>query len=106
MMNWSDVVGLVNNEPSIDSEGFPVSGSSKPRNVFANRKSVKSSEYYAAKQSGIQLSLIFEIRDVDYQGETKIKYKGNSYEIERSYEKGEFIELTCKKEGDTHEVGL
>lgn len=102
-MSWSDVVYLVNDEPTLDDEGFPVGGEGTSRKVFANRKSVKSNEYYAAKQSGIALSLIFEIRDVDYQGETIVKYKTDTYEVERSYEKGEFVELTCKKEGDTHE---
>src|SRR5699024_6491760 len=104
MMNWSDVVYLINDEPGLDDSGFPTHGEGEPRKVFANRQSVKSSEYYAAKQSGIQLSLIFEIRDIDYEGETKLKYKNEPYEVERSYEKGEFIELTCKKEGDTHEI--
>lgn len=103
MMNWSDVVQLVSIESGVDDDGFPVDDIEKKRQAFANRKSVKSSEYYAAKQSGINLSYIFELRSVDYEGEEKLKYNGDSYEVERSYEKGEFTELTCKREGDSHE---
>lgn len=102
-MNWSDVVQLVSLESGQDDDGFPVDDIEKKRQVFANRKSVKSSEYYAAKQSGIELSYIFEIRSADYEGEEKLECDNYTYEVERSYEKGEFIELTCKREGDDHE---
>lgn len=103
-MNWSDVVTLISVEAGEDNDGFPSDDTTKERRIFANRKSVKSSEYYAAKQSGIELSYIFELRSVDYEGEIKLKYNGDPYEVERSYEKGEFIELTCKREGDNHEL--
>lgn len=103
MMNWSDVVQLISIVSGTDDDGFPVDDVEEKRQVFANRKSVKSSEYYAAKQSGTVLSYIFELRSVDYEGEEKLKHNDNSYEVERSYEKGEFIELTCKREGDDHE---
>lgn len=102
-MNWSDVVDLIGLTEGTDDDGFPAVVPGKPRQVFANRKSVKSSEYYAAKQSGIELSYIFEIRSADHDGEERLKYAGDSYEVERSYEKGEFIELTCKRESDNHE---
>lgn len=103
MMNWSDVIELVSVASGVDDDGFPVDDVESKRKVFANRKSVKSSEYYAAMQSGIELSYIFEIRSVDYEGEEKLKYSGEDYEVERSYEQGEFIELTCKRAGDDHE---
>jgi len=103
-MNWSDVVELIRVVNGVDDDGFPVDDLEEKRRVFANRKSVKSSEYYAAKQSGIELSYIFELRSVDYDGEVKLKYNDEPYEVERSYEKGEFIELTCNREGDNHEL--
>lgn len=103
-MAWSDLLYLIEVVHKEDSSGFPVPGIEKETKVFANRKSVKSNEYYAAKQSGIQLSLIFEVRAVEYDGQTKLRYNDIRYEVERSYEIGEFVELTCKREGETHET--
>lgn len=102
-MNWSDVITLVSEQPEYDDDGFPIEGGTEESTVFANRKSVKSSEYYAAKETGVELSYIFEIRSAEYNGETKIKYEDDTHEVERSYMKGEFVELTCKRESDNHE---
>lgn len=102
-MNWSDVITLVSEQPGYDDDGFPIESETENTKVFANKKSVKSSEYYAAREVGVKLSHIFEIRSAEYNGETKIKYEDDIHEVERSYVKGEFTELTCKRESDNHE---
>jgi hypothetical protein len=102
--NWSDVIYLFGITEGTDSDGFssPVEG--EPKLVFANKKSVRSQEYYLAKQSGIELSYMFDVRSVDYEGEEKLVFDNNEFIIERVYEKGEFTELICKRKDDDHAV--
>lgn len=104
--NWSDVLFLISVEEGTDDQGFPAIVESEPRMVYANKLSIRSNEYYMAKQSGIELTYMFEIRSVEYDGEEKVKLSSDenaeSYDIERTYEKGEFIELVLRKHGDDH----
>lgn len=99
---WSDVVSLVGIQEGTDEYGFPVEETVIRENVYANKKSVRSNEYYLAKQSGINLSVMFEVRSIDYQGEEKLIYDGEEYIIERTYDRGEFVELTCSRKDDAH----
>jgi len=101
--NWSDVVDLVGMVEDTDEYGFPKKEEIVKKGIFANKKSVRSNEYYMAKQSGIELSYMFEIRSIEYEGEEQLNYEGNEYTIERTYDKGELIELTCKRKNDDHE---
>ncbi|MDO6451721.1 hypothetical protein [Oceanobacillus profundus] len=104
---WSDVVYLVGLTEAIDDYGFPTTGESERKKVFANKKSIRSSEYYQAKQSGIDLAFTYEIRSIDYDGEEKLYLSADDeepHEIERTYEKGEFVELICKRKADDHAV--
>lgn len=107
-MPWSDVIYIVGLEEGTDDDGFPGIVESERRMVFANKKSIRSSEYYQAKQSGIDLAFTFEIRSIDYNGEERLYLstdkKEKPHEIERTYEKGEFIELICRSKDDDHRI--
>ena len=105
---WSDVVYLVELTEGTDDDGFPGIVEGEKKQVFANKKSIRSSEYYQAKQSGIDLAFTYEIRSIDYDGEEKLYHSldvgEKPHEIERTYEKGEFVELICKRKADDHAV--
>lgn len=105
-MPWSDVIYLVELEEGTNEYGFPDTVESAKRRVFANKKSIRSSEYYQAKQSGIDLVFTYEIRSIDYNGEERLYLSEDEdadfFEIERTYEKSEFIELVCKRRDDDH----
>ena len=104
---WSDVVYLVGLTEGTDDDGFPAIIEGERRKVFANKKSIRSSEYYQAKQSGVDLAFTYEIRSIDYDGEEKLYLSVEDevpHEIERTYEKGEFVELICKRKADDHAV--
>ncbi len=62
--------------------------------VFANKRSVRQSEFYAASNLGLKPELMFEVNSHEYLGHEKIKYNGKVYEILRTYNKGEVTELT------------
>lgn len=99
---WSDVITLVGLIEGVNENGFPETQTTYREGIFANKKSVRSNEFYLAKQSGINLSFMFEVRSIDYQGEEQLIYEGQEFNIERTYEKGEFIELTCSRKDDDH----
>lgn len=104
---WSDVVYLVGLTEGTDDDGFPAIVEGERKKVFANKKSIRSSEYYQAKQSGIDLAFTYEIRSIDYDGEEKLYLSVDDeepHEIERTYEKGEFVELICKRKADDHAI--
>jgi len=63
---------------------------------FANKKSVRQSEFYQAMNNGLKPSLMFEIRSIDYNNEESLRYNSKEYTIIRTYDKGEVIELTCE----------
>ena len=68
------------------------------RKVFAQRKSVKQSEFYAAAQAGLKPALLFSMLVAEYHGEEQLEYDGVAYKIIRTYQKGiDTIELTCEK---------
>lgn len=102
MANWSDVLYLIGLEKSLDDDGFETIGPGEPRKIYANEKSVRSQEFHAAKQSGVTLSHMFEVRTVEYKGEETLKYNDDDYKVYRTYVKGEFTELIVHKESDDH----
>ena len=99
---WSDVVLLIGIEEGLNENGFPDIIESEPRQVFANRLEIYSNEHYQAKQSGVTIQYKFEVRSVDYEGEEVVEYNGERYDVERGFEKSEFIELTLKRQSDDH----
>lgn len=62
--------------------------------VFANKKSVRQSEFYEARNLGLKPELVFEVHSFEFNNYEKIKYEGKEYDIIRVYDKGEITELT------------
>lgn len=94
-MRWSDVIYLV---PEVDGENSvadPVVTDGEPREVYANRRSIRQSEFYQAAMTDLRPEIMFEIRSAEYQGEPKVRYEGRDYSIIRTYDKGETMELIC-----------
>ena len=102
--SWSDVISLIALEEGLNENGFPEIVEGEPREVFANRLEIYTNEHYQAKQSGITIQFKFEIRAVEYEGEEVVEYNGERYNVERRFEKSEFIELTLKRESDDHAI--
>jgi len=94
-VRWSDVVELVPLVEGTNPIGDPVMVEGKPRQVYANKLSVRQSEFYQAMQAGLKPELMFEVRSAEYQGEPKARYNGKEYTIIRTYDKGEIMELVC-----------
>lgn len=96
-MLFRDVINLIvvkmlpnNNDVEVETE------ISRRNNIFANKKSVRQSEFYQAAAQDINLIQMFEMRTSDYNGENKVEFEGKAYYIVRTYDKNnEIIQLIC-----------
>lgn len=71
-----------------------------PTTVWANRKATNRAEFYAAYDVGLKVSHTFDIDANDwlwaaYNGvsPTMVQYAGQRYNIIRTYEHGELVEV-------------
>ena len=104
-MMWRDTLELIVIE-QVDDGGGGHTETETFREVFANRKSVKQSEFYQAHMAGLKPELVLEIRYADYADEKKLRFPagaiGKRYDIIRTYTKNEeTIELVCQREVGT-----
>lgn len=94
---FSEVLELVELIPNIDENGFEVNTETKTE-VFANKKSIRSNEFYEAQKLGYKLSVMFVIKPYEYNNQEYIYYENQKYKIERIYEKDtENLEIICSK---------
>jgi SPP1 family predicted phage head-tail adaptor len=66
------------------------------KSVFANKKPIKSNEFYQAAATRIKPSLMFEISTIDYDEQELLRYDSKEYTIIRTYAQDEKIELVCE----------
>ena len=86
MPRWSKVIDLINTTPQEDDDGYASENASpkEKENIFANKLSVGRSEFYQASREGYKISLVIEIRTVEYEDEEELRYEGKLYEIVRT----------------------
>ena len=95
-MLWKDVATLIATQTVEDNEGFDEEIITEEKEVFVDVQSTRRAEFYAAKQTGIDIKITFMIRSVDYSDESYIKHNGVTYKIIRDFTKGgENYELNC-----------
>lgn len=97
-MLWRDTVELIT-IAKVDDGGGGYMETETFRQVFANRKSIRQSEFYHAHMAGLQPEIMFEVRFTDYADERELRHNGRRYIIVRTYTKNEeTIELICQRE--------
>jgi len=95
-MLFRDVINLISITATENSMGDIIETPVK-REVFADKQSIRQSEFYQAAATGLRPELMFVIRAIDYEQEPKLEYNNKTYNIIRTYEKdGELIELVCQ----------
>ena len=92
---FKDIINLISRTTTTDSIGDTVEVETS-KQVFANKKSIRQSEYYQALSAGLKPELTFEIHSFEYSAEKKLTYDSKAYNIIRTFEKGDFIELICE----------
>lgn len=95
-MLFRDVTDLLFLKVEVDDDGFRHLTETGRNTVFANKKSVRSSEFYLAAQTGYSVDVMFDVRTYDYQGQNHLEFESTIYEVFRVYNKGEFTELICR----------
>lgn len=95
MAYFKDVIKLVSTTITVDELMQEIEVKTE-REVFANKRSVSQSEFYNAGQSGLKPRYVFDVRLIDYEDENKLIYNDKTYNIYRTFEKGENIELYCE----------
>lgn len=94
-MYFSDSIKLRSVVKTIDSSGYHVSANTDTT-VFANRKSVARSEFYAAQANKINITQVFEVHAEDWGSQTQVVDGTKVYDIVRAYQKGiGIVELNC-----------
>ena len=79
--------------------GDPIKVQTERAGIYADRKSVRQSEFYQAAVAGMRPEFTFIIRTIDYAQEPSLKYNEKLYTIIRTFEQqSDFIELVCQGE--------
>lgn len=102
---WCDILYLLEEVETFDSLNRP-HRSYKETKVYANKISVKRTEFYQAQAAGFKPEKCFEVRTVEFNEDihTHVKYNDVVYKILRSYEKdSEITELTLTGLANNHE---
>lgn len=94
-MRWGDTLDLITVSYTTNTIGDSVATESTTT-VFANKKSVRSNEFYQAQAIGLKPEIMFEVKSLDYSGQESLRYDLKKYNIIRTYDKnGEITELVC-----------
>lgn len=97
------MVGLISDTVQRNSFGEEISTGSTVREVYANRKSIRQSEFYQSFGTGLKPEIVFEVMYEEYQGEKMLKADmPNEGEIDlhilRTFTKNqERLELVCSR---------
>ena len=95
-MLYRDVIKLISITTTENDMGDTIEVQDE-RQVFADKQSIRQSEFYQAAATGLRPELMFVVRTIEYNGETRLKYNGKEYSIIRTYDKdGELTELVCQ----------
>jgi SPP1 family predicted phage head-tail adaptor len=99
-MLFKEVIKLISITISENDMGDPVEIPVE-REVFADKQSIRQSEFYQAAATGLRPELMFVVRTIDYNNEPKARWPatadGKEYNIIRTYDKdGELTELICQ----------
>lgn len=95
-MLYRDVIMLLGITMGENEIGDPIKIPTS-RQVFANKKSIRQSEFYQAAATGLKPEVMFEIRSGEYEGEQRLEHDGREYNIIRTYDKGELLEIVCQR---------
>lgn len=96
-MYWRDVITLEAVQHGTDDDGYE-SETVTSSECFADVQSTKRSEFYKAKQIGIDLAITVKLRAGDYDGQERLVWNGKRYKVERAYtEAREMVELNCSE---------
>lgn len=103
-MDRSDVISLIETLTEQDELGVWQKRYST-RQVFCQVESISQREFYEAGRNGLNPEFKFILFFGDYQNESIVMYKGQTYAVYRTYQrKDDLLELYCERKGGTNTV--
>jgi SPP1 family predicted phage head-tail adaptor len=80
-----------------DAGGFPTQ-TVATKTVYAEKKSVRQSEFFQADASGRKAEIVFVVNADEFGNETEVEFGGVVYSIYRTYQAGlGRVELYCQR---------
>ena len=92
----NDVIKLRTLSITPDAAGFSSTAVTE-KTVYADIKSVRQSEFYAAEASGKKVDLVFVVNADEWNGATEIEYGSLVYSVVRAQDWKGRTELTCSR---------
>jgi len=98
-MEYTEIIYLISNEITYDDIGNTVYSLSNSKKCYAKKQSVKVSEFYNAMEIGMNPSVEFVIKRLNYNEETELIWNNENYSVIRTIDsKNKFdIVLVCSK---------
>lgn len=98
-MEYSEIIYLITNKLEEDEIGNINSSFDLYNKCYAKKQSVRTSEFYNATMVGMNPSVEFVIKKLNYSGESELLWNDERYEVLRVVEpKNKFdIVLVCSK---------
>lgn len=98
-----DVIKLVSQEYKKNQYGVPVP-SPVYNEIFCDIQDITRSEFYGTGRSGLNDSFMAKIFTAEYNGESMVEYKGQTYSIYRKYKipGTDYTELYIERKGGTN----
>ena len=94
-MLFRDVVKLISVAVTENDMGDKIEKETETE-VFANKRSIRQSEFYQAAATGLRPEIMFEVWSEEYSNQPRLEYGSKQYTIIRAYDKGEITELVCQ----------
>lgn len=98
-MEYTDIIYLISQETKEDGIGNMSSSDVLSKKCYAKKQSVKSNEYYNAVAVGINPTIEFIIKKLNYSGESVLKYNEEFYSVIRTVDPSNKFDivLVCSK---------
>lgn len=98
-MEYMEIIYLVSQSIEEDDIGNNTSSFISSKKCYAKKQSVRSNEYYNAVAVGMNPSVEFVIKRLNYNGEKEIEWNNEKYSVVRTIDpKNKFdIVLVCSK---------
>lgn len=104
-MDRSDVINLLEVIKTQDEYGRWIEAVQK-KQVYCQVKSITQTEFFEAGRNGLNPSYKFVIFFGDYNDESMVEYKKETYSVYRTYHtKTDNLELYCERKGGTNGKG-
>lgn len=97
MTGWRKMADLYSAVTTRDSEGNHSEARADEATVCANSRNMGLESWAAARSQGLHADASIQVRSMEYSGQNRCVVDDVEYEVERSYNTGEYTTLTLKR---------